>query len=99
MSELDLAGREGLILHDYGAAGSQNHDIQILLPLVGLLVPVPGHLCIMGRDQSHLVGAQGNKMRRSLVLSSDQNHADVMVITIDGSYFLTPQLSRNHGQD
>lgn len=55
-SELDLAGREGLVLHDYGAAGGQNHDVQVLLPLVGLLVPVPGHLGVVGRDQSHLTG-------------------------------------------
>lgn len=62
-SELDLAGREGLVLHDYGAAGCQNHDVQVLLPLVGLLVPVPGHLCVVGRDQSHLRGTQQIKMR------------------------------------
>lgn len=53
-SELDLAGGEGLILHDYGAAGGQNHDVQVLLPLVRLLIPFPGHLCVMGRDQSNL---------------------------------------------
>lgn len=60
-SELDLAGREGLVLHDDGAAGGQNHDVQVLLPLVSLLVPVPGHLRVVGRDQSHLT--QGNKIR------------------------------------
>lgn len=57
-SELDLAGGEGLVLHDDGAAGGQNHDVQILLPLVGLLVPVPSHLGIVGWDQSHLTTSQ-----------------------------------------
>lgn len=60
-SELDLAGREGLVLHDYGAAGGQNHDVQVLLPLMGLLVPVPGHFCVVGWNQSHLMGTRGNK--------------------------------------
>ena len=54
-SELDLAGGEGLVLHDHGAAGGQHHDVELLLLLVGLLVPLPGHLCVMGGDQSHLV--------------------------------------------
>jgi len=63
-SEFDLAGREGLVLHDHGAAGGQNHDVQVLLPLVGLLVPLPGHLRVVGRDQSHLTGggAHGENM-------------------------------------
>lgn len=63
-SELNLAGREGLVLHDYGAAGGQNHDVQVLLPLMGLLVPVPGHLRVVGRDQSHLTGTQQEKLIR-----------------------------------
>lgn len=54
--ELDLAGREGLILHDNGAAGGQHHDVQLLLPLVGLLIPVASHFCVMGGDQGHLQG-------------------------------------------
>lgn len=53
-SELDLAGGEGLILHDDGTAGGQNHDVEVLLPLVGLLVPLPGHLSVVGWYQSHL---------------------------------------------
>lgn len=53
-SELDLAGGEGLVLHDYGAAGCQDHDVEVLLPLVGLLVPIPGHVRVVGRDQGHL---------------------------------------------
>lgn len=59
--ELDLAGREGFVLHDHSAARCQNHDVQILLPLVGLLVPLPGHLRIMSRDEGHLK-LKGNKM-------------------------------------
>lgn len=54
-SELNLAGRERLVLHDHSAAGGQNHDVQVLLLLMGLLVPVPGHLCVMGWNQSHLM--------------------------------------------
>jgi len=54
--ELDLAGGEGLVLHDDGAAGGQDHDVELLLPLVGLLVPLTGHLRVVGRDQGHLGG-------------------------------------------
>lgn len=55
LSELNLAGWEGLILHDHGAAASQDQDIQLLLLLMSLLVPLTSHLCVMSRDQSHLV--------------------------------------------
>lgn len=54
--ELNLAGRERLVLHDDGAAGGQDHDVKLLLPLVGLLVPFTSHLCVMGGDQCHLRG-------------------------------------------
>lgn len=52
--ELDLAGRERLVLHHNRAAAGQNHDVQLLLLLVGLLVPIPHHFSVMGRDQCHL---------------------------------------------
>lgn len=52
--KLDLAGGEGLILHDHGAAGGQDHDVELLLPLMGLLVPVAGHLRVVGGDEGHL---------------------------------------------
>lgn len=58
LSELNLAGWEGLILHDHGAAASQDQDIQLLLLLMSLLVPLTSHLCVMSRDQSHLGGRQ-----------------------------------------
>lgn len=58
LSELNLAGREGLILHDDRAAASQDQDVQVPLLLVGLLVPLTGHLCVMGWDQGHLGGRQ-----------------------------------------
>lgn len=58
LSELNLAGREGLILHDHGAAASQDQNIQLLLLLMSLLVPLTSHLCVMSRDESHLGGRQ-----------------------------------------
>lgn len=58
LSELNLAGWEGLILHDHGAAASQDQDIQLLLLLVSLLVPLTSHLRVMSRDQSHLESRQ-----------------------------------------
>lgn len=42
-SELHLAGREGLILHGHGAIAAQHRDAQLLLPVVGLLVPLVHH--------------------------------------------------------
>lgn len=56
--KLNLAGRERLILHDNSAAGGQDHDVELLLPLMCLLVPVTGHLCVMGGDQRHLRGRE-----------------------------------------
>lgn len=53
-SELNLAGREGLILHHYCAAAGQDHDAQFLLLLVCLLVPLPGHCCVVRWDEGHL---------------------------------------------
>lgn len=52
--KLDLAGGERLVLHDNGAAGGQDHDVELLLLLVCLLVPVSGHLSVVGGDQRHL---------------------------------------------
>lgn len=56
LSELNLAGWEGLILHDHGAAASQDQDVQLLLLLMSLLIPLTSHFCVMSRDQSHLGG-------------------------------------------
>ena len=53
-SELDLAGGEGLLLHGHGAVAAQDGDVQLPLPLVGLLVPLVHHHRVKGRDQSHL---------------------------------------------
>ena len=50
LSELNLAGWKGLILHDHGAAASQDQNIQLLLLLMSLLVPFTSHLRVMGRD-------------------------------------------------
>lgn len=55
-SELNLAGGKGLILHDHSAAASQDQDVQLLLLLMSLLVPLARYLRVMGRDQSHLGG-------------------------------------------
>lgn len=55
-SELNLAGWEGLILHDHSAAASQDQDVQLLLLLMSLLVPLTSYLRVMSRDQSHLGG-------------------------------------------
>ncbi len=63
--KLNLAGGEGLVLHDDGAAGGQDHDVELLLLLMSLLVPVTGHLGVMGGDQRHLVEERersGNSM-------------------------------------
>lgn len=54
--ELDLAGGKRLILHDDGAAGGQDHDVELLLLLMCLLVPFTSHLCVVGGDQRHLRG-------------------------------------------
>lgn len=55
-SELDLAGWKGLVLHHHGAAASQDQDIQLLLLLMRLLVPLTSNLRVMSGDQSHLSG-------------------------------------------
>lgn len=52
--ELNLAGGERFILHDDSAAGGQDHDVELLLALVCLLVPLASHFCVMGRNQRHL---------------------------------------------
>lgn len=52
--KLDLAGWKRLILHDNGAAGGQNHDVELLLPFMGLLVPLASDLSVVGGDQRHL---------------------------------------------
>lgn len=53
-SQLDLAGGERLILHDDRAAGGQDHDVQVLLLVMGFLVPLSHHLRVMGRNEGHL---------------------------------------------
>lgn len=53
-SQLDLARWEGLILHDHSAAAGQNHDVEVLLFLMGVLVPVPHHLRVVRGDEGHL---------------------------------------------
>jgi len=49
-SKFYFAGRERFILHDHCAAAGQDHYIQVLLFLMGLLIPVPSYLCVMCRD-------------------------------------------------
>lgn len=51
---LYLTSREGLILHDDSAAARQDHDVELLLLVVGLLVPLPHHISVMGWNQSDL---------------------------------------------
>lgn len=51
---LYLTSWEGLILHDDGAAAGQDHDVQLLLLVVSLLVPLPHHVCVVGWNQSDL---------------------------------------------
>lgn len=58
LSELNLAGWEGLILHDHGAAARQDQNVQLLLLLMSLLVPLTSHLRVVSRDQSYLGGRQ-----------------------------------------
>lgn len=50
----NLTGWEGFILHDNSAAAGQNHDVEVLLLIVGLLVPLPHHIRVMGGNQSDL---------------------------------------------
>lgn len=66
--KLDLAGGEGLVLHDHGAAGGQDHDVELLLPLMGLLVPVAGHLRVVGGDEGHLWRERGRDTVRGELL-------------------------------
>ena len=42
--QLNLASRERLILHDHRATGGQDHDVEILLLIMGVLVPLSHHL-------------------------------------------------------
>lgn len=58
---LNLTSREGLILHDNGAAAGQNHNVKVLLLVVGLLVPLPHDIGVVGRDQSDLT-QEGKKI-------------------------------------
>lgn len=53
-SQLDLARREGLVLHHHGAAAGQNHDVQVLLFFMGVLVPLPHHLRVVCWDEGYL---------------------------------------------
>jgi len=52
--ELYFAGREWLVLHHNCAAAGQDHDVQLLLLLMGLLIPLTGHFCVMSRYQCYL---------------------------------------------
>lgn len=47
--ELYFAGWEWLVLHHYCAAAGQDHDVQLLLLLMGLLIPLTGHFSVMSR--------------------------------------------------
>lgn len=69
-SELDLAGREGLLLHGYGAVAAQHSDQQLPLPVVGLLVPLVHCQRIKRWDQSHLRTGQGNTPIREKLIRS-----------------------------
>lgn len=65
---LNLTGWEGLILHDNSAAAGQNHYVKVLLLIVGLLVPLPHHIRVMGGNQSDL--------REGEILSKENSEAD-----------------------
>lgn len=52
---LNLTGWEGLVLHYNSAAAGQDHDVEVLLFVVGLLVPLPHHIGVMRWNQSDLI--------------------------------------------
>lgn len=58
--KLYLAGRKGLVLHRDGAVGSQHGDVQLLLFVQRLLVPLLHLHRLKGGDHCHL-GVQGRK--------------------------------------
>lgn len=49
-----LTSWEGFVLHDDSAAAGQYHDVQLLLLVVSLLVPLSHHISVMGWNKGDL---------------------------------------------
>lgn len=64
--KLDLAGREGGLLHGNGAVAAQNRHLLLLLLLQRLLVPVVHGHGVKGRDQGHLRERRGWANERAI---------------------------------
>ncbi len=66
--ELYFAGWECLVLHHNCAAAGQDHDVQLLLLLMGLLIPFAGHFCVMSRYQCYLQIGQSKTLIYTMTL-------------------------------
>lgn len=62
---LYLTSGERLILHDNSAAAGQDHDVELLLLVVGLLVPLPHHISVVGWNQSDLTSERKKVSKHS----------------------------------
>lgn len=71
--ELDLAGREGFVLHGDGAVGSQHGDAQLLLPVHRLLVPLLHLRRLIGWDHCHLEGHTRTRKTKYIQKSRDSD--------------------------
>lgn len=52
-----LTSWEGFVLHDDSAAAGQYHDVQLLLLVMSLLVPLSHHISVMGWNERNLTWA------------------------------------------
>lgn len=102
--KLYLAGGEGLVLHRDGAVGSQHGDVQLLLFVQRLLVPLLHLHRLKGGDHCHL-GVQGRKgfsKRREMnksstrLAASDLNHFQSGVVRICGCCFYGLNSQKKH---
>lgn len=79
---LNLTGWEGLVLHDNSAAAGQDHDVEVLLLVVGLLVPLPHHVGVMGWNQSDLIAERKGDFKVMRIRRQKKPNANGTRITI-----------------
>lgn len=72
--QLNLTSWKGLVLHDNCAAACQDHDVQLLLLVVSLLVPLPHYIRVMGWNQSNLrTGRKKGVQNMSNIIKANKN--------------------------
>lgn len=79
---LNLTGWEGLVLHDNSAAAGQDHDVEVLLFVVGLLVPLPHHISVMGWNQGDLIAERKEDSKVMRIRCQKKPNASGIRITI-----------------